>query len=124
MVDRLRDRAPGQRSGMRQRVAGADGGHEEVARVADVEYEHHDERVAGKVARGRWASAVIEEHERSENDGMEVVERVEERQDVREEGRRDLLERHRGVRSEERAVERDERGVIVDGVHGCLLYTS
>ena len=50
---------------------------------------------------------------------MEVVERIEERQDVREEGRRDLLERHRGIRSEERAVERDERGVVVDGVHGA-----
>ena len=119
VVDRLRDRASRQRPGVRERVARADRGHEEVARVADVEDEHDDERVAGEVARARGAGAVVEEHERPEDDRVEVVERVEDRQDVREEGRRDLLERHRGVRSEERAVERDERGVVVDGVHGA-----
>ena len=50
---------------------------------------------------------------------MEVVERIEERQDVREERRRDLLERYRGIRSEQNAVERDERGVIVDRMRGA-----
>src|SRR5664280_848567 len=119
VVDRLRDRTSRQRSGVRQRVARADRGHEEVARVADVEHEHDYERVAGEVARGRGTAAVVEEHERPEDDRVEVVERVEERQDVRQERRRDLLERHRGVRSEERAIEGDERGVIVDRVHGA-----
>src|SRR5664280_1915762 len=118
VVDRLRDRTSRQRSRVRQRVARADRGHEEVARVADVEHEYDYERVAGEVARGRGTAAVVEEHERPEDDGMEVVERVEEREDVRQERRRDLLERHRGIRSEQRAIERNQRGVIVDRVHG------
>ena len=68
VVDRLRDRASRQRPGVRQRVARADRGHEEVARVADVEDEHDDERVTGEVARRRGAGAVVEEHERPEDD--------------------------------------------------------
>ena len=49
---------------------------------------------------------------------MEVVERIEERQDVREERRREPLEEDRRVGAGQPAVERDEVDVLVDGVHG------
>ena len=98
--------------------ARADGRNEEVAHVADEKDEDHRERVAREVAVLFRARAVVEEDEGPENDGMEVVQRIEDRQDVRKERGREPLERHRRVGSQEPSIEGDEPGVFVDGVYG------